>query len=283
VDSYPTEEHYGLVFVFLGDLPESERPPILLPENNHYDHDYSGPQWRFVTGSWSIKANYERCVENGVDPAHNEFVHPRHGFGGANDDYYVPEHTLNNHDWGNSWGVDYFGPPNTHEILQRNETTRKESGYLTVYSGYHGPNQIFTYIHITENNFLHQYIWETPIDEYNTKAFLINFSNFMDEDIADDEEILDMNLVIADDDVRVLEPLDPIKTPNSMTQELMMPSDKCIVAYRKDLKQWADKGWRIDSKKAAEANDEKTYAIPSPQRREQKGWIIDQVPLIYAD
>ena len=34
VDSYPTAEKYGWVWVFLGDLPESERPPIpdLLPE-----------------------------------------------------------------------------------------------------------------------------------------------------------------------------------------------------------------------------------------------------------
>ena len=29
VDSYPVEERYGLVFAFLGDLPEDERPGIL--------------------------------------------------------------------------------------------------------------------------------------------------------------------------------------------------------------------------------------------------------------
>ena len=28
VDSYPTVENYGIVFAFLGDLPEEERPPM---------------------------------------------------------------------------------------------------------------------------------------------------------------------------------------------------------------------------------------------------------------
>ena len=33
VDAYPTQERYGLVFVFLGDLPDAERPPIMaVPE-----------------------------------------------------------------------------------------------------------------------------------------------------------------------------------------------------------------------------------------------------------
>ena len=29
VDSYPVQEKYGLIFVFLGDLPAEERPPIM--------------------------------------------------------------------------------------------------------------------------------------------------------------------------------------------------------------------------------------------------------------
>jgi phenylpropionate dioxygenase-like ring-hydroxylating dioxygenase large terminal subunit len=29
VDAYPVQEKYGIVFAFLGDLPEAERPPAL--------------------------------------------------------------------------------------------------------------------------------------------------------------------------------------------------------------------------------------------------------------
>ena len=40
VDSYPTVEKYGIVFAFLGDLPENERPPMIeVPE-------WDQPGWR---------------------------------------------------------------------------------------------------------------------------------------------------------------------------------------------------------------------------------------------
>lgn len=282
VDSYPTQEQHGLIFAFLGDLPEHERPPLPLPENNHYDFDYTQPQWRQVSTSWKIKANYERCVENGVDPAHNEFVHPRHGFGGTNEQYHIPPFDLMDHNWGHGWKIDFYAPPSTHEALQRAEA-RTESGYMEAYSGFNGPNQIWTYIHISPTNFLHQYIWETPIDEFNTRAFLINFSNFMDSDIASDEELIEMNVIIADDDVGVLEALEPKRTPENMTQELMTPSDKAIVAYRKMLKSWDSKGWRIDSKSLNSVDDNKTYAIPCPRRRQDKGWVFDATPLLGND
>jgi len=37
VDSYPIQEKYGIVFAFLGDLPEEERPP--LREIEEYDKE----------------------------------------------------------------------------------------------------------------------------------------------------------------------------------------------------------------------------------------------------
>ena len=40
VDAYPTVEKYGIVFAFLGDLPESERPPIMEVE------EHGTPEWR---------------------------------------------------------------------------------------------------------------------------------------------------------------------------------------------------------------------------------------------
>ena len=40
VDAYPTVERYGLVFAFLGDLAEGERPPIM--EIREWDQ----PGWR---------------------------------------------------------------------------------------------------------------------------------------------------------------------------------------------------------------------------------------------
>ena len=89
VDSYPVQEKYGLVFAFLGDLPEQERP-TLMP-NDEYDDD----AWRASeTMVLPVNYYYERSIENGLDPAHNEFVHPTHGYAGENPSYKVPDRTF---------------------------------------------------------------------------------------------------------------------------------------------------------------------------------------------
>jgi phenylpropionate dioxygenase-like ring-hydroxylating dioxygenase large terminal subunit len=65
IDSYPAQEKYGIVFAFLGDLPEEERPPI-------YDvTEFGAHGWR-GTGIvvLDIDAYHERSMENGVDPPH---------------------------------------------------------------------------------------------------------------------------------------------------------------------------------------------------------------------
>ena len=73
VDSYPVQERYGIVFAFLGDLPESERPPL-------YDiEEYGTPEWKSQLYVLKLGAYYERSMENGLDPIHNEFVHPMQG------------------------------------------------------------------------------------------------------------------------------------------------------------------------------------------------------------
>ena len=74
VDSYPVVERYGIVFAFLGDLPEEERPPLFeIPE-------WDQPGWR-ASGlvTFDLHAYFERSIENGLDPSHNEFVHDLQG------------------------------------------------------------------------------------------------------------------------------------------------------------------------------------------------------------
>ena len=63
VDSYPIQEKYGIVFAFLGDLPEEERPPLW--EISEWGQD----GWRAGKPAVrEINCYYERSVENGLDP-----------------------------------------------------------------------------------------------------------------------------------------------------------------------------------------------------------------------
>jgi len=62
VDSYPVEEKYGIVFAFLGDLPQEKRPPLYEIE------EYEDEAWRATEIMiLEIDCFYERSIENGVD------------------------------------------------------------------------------------------------------------------------------------------------------------------------------------------------------------------------
>src|SRR3546814_16658967 len=59
IDSYPTKEIYGWIWVFLGDLPEDERPepPTLLPEYHQTD------AWRTTRMVIEAPVNWTKFAE----------------------------------------------------------------------------------------------------------------------------------------------------------------------------------------------------------------------------
>ncbi|MCK6371973.1 MAG: aromatic ring-hydroxylating dioxygenase subunit alpha, partial [Gammaproteobacteria bacterium] len=102
IDAYPTVERYGLVFAFLGDLPEAQRPPIMpIPE---YGPDGPREGWAATIQYFEWDIDYQRSIENGIDPAHNEFVHDTHGFSYQNEDtYQIAPLTIIESEWGNGF------------------------------------------------------------------------------------------------------------------------------------------------------------------------------------
>ena len=270
IDAYPVQERCGVIFAFLGDLPEGERPPLqAIPEEGQ-------DGWRYTVHTWDVACNYERGVENAMDPAHNEFVHPTHGFSGERDDYKTPDIELTRTDWGAGFMATFFSPGLPDPKMKH---LKPEIGTMRAGSGHHGPNAMWTYIHFTETSMLHQYLWETPLDDTHTRVFLINYRNHL-LDPALDAKIGERNMVVASQDVAVLEAIEPTITPNDMTHENMTVADKAIVAYREALKGWDAKGWRIDSQAVVRNKGRVAYAIPSPGRRQHKGWALDAVPLV---
>ena len=270
VDAYPVEERYGLVFAFLGDLPESERPPVMaVPE-------WGDAKWRPTLMDYAIKANYERSVENGLDPAHNEFVHDTHGFGGENEEYQVNDMRIESAAWGNGfWHT--FNAPKLPEGEMRK--LRDFEGDLEVGTGHHGPNMVWTYIHTTPVYWFHQYLFERPVDDGHIHLYLLCMRNCMLE-AKHDALINERNMYVARQDVVVIEDLHPVLTPDTNTKEFMVPADKVILMYREKLREWTAKGWRIDTEEVERSRSSVVFAIPGPARRAQKGWVLDSVPLI---
>jgi hypothetical protein len=94
-----------------------------------------------------------------------------------------------------------------------------------------------------------------------------------------DKVIADRCMVIAKQDIVILEQLDPVLTPATNSKELLVPADEPCIKYRKLLKVWKKKGWKIDSNAVNKHLGKKAFVIPSPDRNQQKGWVLDTVPL----
>ena len=273
VDSYPVEEKYGLVFAFLGDLPQEERP-TLMPIDE-YDDD----AWRTSEAMvLPVDYYYERSIENGLDPAHNEFVHPTHGYAGENPSYKVPDMAVKDLELGCYMGGEMDSSEYKEPTMQQ---VRDGAGRTHAGTGTHGPNSMYTWIDFTKDKAFHQYMWEAPIDGNRTRIFFVNLRNMM-LDPEMDERVMERNLVIAHQDIDVLGELDPIRTPVSNTKEILMPADKAVLRYREWMKQWEDKGWRIDQETLRAKRGDVAFAIPCPARRTSGNWVLDLVPLMPA-
>lgn len=273
IDSYPVEEKYGIVFAFLGDLPEAQRPPLYEIE------EYQQEDWRandlIVL---EVDYYYERSMENGFDPAHNEFVHPTHGFSGTKPDYRVRDFDVEELSHG-CWGTFVMDSSSYKDATM--QKIRASEGISVITSGAFGPNVLITHIHLTDQNWFHQYFFEAPIDENRTRIFFVNMRNCL---LAPefDERIRDRNLVIAKQDIECLTEVDPIRTPSNNAKEVLMPADRIIVRYREWLKKWDNKGWRIDVATLRAKQGDVAYSIPCPDRKTSGNWVLDPVPLLPA-
>ena len=100
VDAYPVQCRYGLIWVFLGDLPVDERPA--LP--NWLDAFEREPDkyWFMRYEKSQPGINWMRMMENSMDNSHLSFVHPM--FGGRIDPR-VSEMEITQTQWGAHTGL----------------------------------------------------------------------------------------------------------------------------------------------------------------------------------
>jgi phenylpropionate dioxygenase-like ring-hydroxylating dioxygenase large terminal subunit len=268
VDSYPVQERYGIVFVFLGDLPEAERPPLMaVPE-------WDQPGWRCTTSEFSLKANYRRVVENALDPAHAEYVHVV-GRRGQDPEYAVPAYDVQESEWGAGMEVRFRSQAGGFWKHFRDQSRETVAG-----TTFHGPSQFVTRIHIDKRMSVYQYAFDTPVDLFTTRSFLVSARNFFTPPLFDFVSER-QNRVIVEEDRRVIEHLEPAVPFENSTADFSVKADAIQLCYRRKLKEWEARGWRIDTASlAAVPPGTGLHVIPSPGRRELRGWQFPPVPLV---
>jgi hypothetical protein len=216
-----------------------------------------------------------------MDNAHNEFVHPTHGFSYEHEDSYrIAPLRLVETDWATGFYSEMYAPP-LAEGKMREVSGRNQAGDIRVGTGHQGPANLWTFINPTPSFHIYQYFYETPIDVGRTSLYFITLRNFLTEP-ENDGRMTSRNQYVTFQDRDVLLGLNPLTSPARPSREFFVPADSCVGRYRKLLERWESWGWRIDDEEVKRNERRVAYAIPCPGRRQHKGWVLDPVPLIPA-
>ena len=273
VDSYPVQEQFGLIFAFLGDLPEAERPPMMPVA------EWGNDGWSAIEQHWELAYPYVRAVENAMDVYHNDFVHPEFMIPDAHQGKRaVPLLEFNETEWDTTFTTRL--PSNDFDdsvipTLEGDTIAQVETGHI-------GVSSYFSHIQISAEHRLCLHFYATPIDSLHTRLFLLTTRNFLPGE-NHDQEMLRGNEHTVMQDVRVVGGIRPLTTPSSNVTELLIAEDQGVAKYRERVKAWTAKGWRIDVDALAADGGRSAFAVPSPARREPGNWVINPVPLVSSN
>lgn len=239
VETYPVQEKYGFIWIFMGDLPESDRPP--LPTFPQFDNPAREPSRSVYT----FNAHFTRTMENTLDVSHAPFMH-----GGSVGKSKTPENTviedydLEVTEWGLSATlgikINRINGP-MRFILKDDQDPWKQYIFAPPNVTYSGVN--FGKLKI-ESILAH-----IPVDENTTIVKSVNIRSFLNH-VPGVSTWLDRNTaqvgtrICMEDNVVVQTQL-PRLAPLDNSTELMVASDATLIAYRKLLKKFSEMGWLV--------------------------------------
>jgi phenylpropionate dioxygenase-like ring-hydroxylating dioxygenase large terminal subunit len=273
IDSYPTHEKYGWVWVFLGDLPEEERPPIpdLLPE-------FDDPErWRLIPYRAEARVNWQRFEENSLDTAHINFVHPTFGTRRAPRVTVVP---ITPTAYGGKVQRTRPAPKVEQKSGEMAKILNPDRGFTSVSLEFsligvcHRIQPVFQ-----EGMSIITFSVKVPVDPFHTRTFGLQARNFL-LDPAQDEERLAGIMKAVREDTDVVEAIRPVLPPASAAEEFLTETDGMEFQFRSKVREWAQKGWEIDVEQMLAEQPRRILVIPSPARRaDPTNWVHKTVPL----
>ncbi|MGW0808656.1 aromatic ring-hydroxylating dioxygenase subunit alpha [Nonomuraea sp. NPDC002799] len=267
VDAYPTVERYGLVWAYLGDLPEEQRPPM-----PHFpEHD--DPAFRAVYWETTVEANYERTMENVVDAAHTPFVHGT-SFGNP-DKPEIPDFEVTQSDWQAEADILLSPPPpkGLWSLLR----SGKRAEHVVVTNGWYLPNIVKLHVRLPFGDLI-LYDHNIPLSQGRTQVKIVGYRNFFTGKWAD-KNALQRISKIFEQDRPVVESQRPELLPFDLSAELHLRSDALQVAYRRRRQQLIDQGWWVggDDLVMGDVPRRQATVIPSPARRDNpelaRAWV----------
>lgn len=273
VDAYPAQDRYGWIWVFLGDLPVDERPPIpVLPHMDDTDN------WWKLTGEFKWNAHYARVMENAIDFAHAPFVHGA-SFGNP-DEPEIEEYEVNREELGATATITM--KPTPSKGLWSRLYGAKEPKPVVTTNGYWMPNITRLEVQLPMGTMI-LYDANVPVDDYTTVTKWIQLRSFFKGKWADRDARRRVEKIFLQDQ-KTVEAQRPELLPYDLGAELHVKSDNIQIAYRQMRNSYLDRGWGIDMHMIeSEYSRHQATVIPSPSRRENpefaNAWVMKEVPM----
>ncbi len=280
VDTYPAEERYGFVWVFLGDAAESERPPMPRLADLEETPEARLEGYRSVTGTFTWRANYDRVLENAVDIAHTPFVHAG-SFGNPEKpeiaDYDLERTVVDGHLVAVTATVG-LDPPAPRGIWAKVYRSEGERPPVRTTTGFYPPNVSMLIVRPPLGE-IRIYTANVPIDEHRTISKFCMLRNFFTGGWADRDSVK-RTLKIFGQDRATVESQRPELLPFDLSAELHVRSDAVQLAYRRWRQERLEEGLGLaiptDEESARHA-----AVIPSPARASDSemanAWVFPAV------
>jgi phenylpropionate dioxygenase-like ring-hydroxylating dioxygenase large terminal subunit len=288
VDTYPVVERYGYVFVFLGDLPEAERPPMPVLPLLEPTSDARATDNRIITGQFEWKANYERVLENGVDAAHAPFVHST-SFGNPDkpeiEDFDLQESVVGGHLTSAVYTV-HLEPPEPKGIWKLIAKKNAVRPPIETGNGLYFPNVTFLQVKLPLGT-MTLFTAVVPVDETHSISKWTMCRDFFTKPwqvalLRADKDSYKRTMKIFYEDQPTVEGQRPELIPVDLSSELQVKSDAVQLAYRRWRLEALNRGWGIDEHLVGlRARYQGARVIPSPARREHpelaNAWVLKEM------
>lgn len=219
VHSYPVEDRYGILWIWMGDSALANTDDIFYIDN------YDNPEWgRTRGGTIDIACNYLYITDNLLDPFHVAWVHVG-SFAGAGTEAQSPELDILEDGvlvW--RWMPNQPPPPYYADLLSFSGHCDRKQHYecrlpsiainksIFAPAGTGGPN-----VELPVNTFINiSYNFMTPVDENNSRYFWFQHRNSDPDNAALSERMFEgaKNAFLEDKDVLV-HVHDGMKNPRS--------------------------------------------------------------------
>ncbi|MEA5515053.1 aromatic ring-hydroxylating dioxygenase subunit alpha [Nodularia sp. UHCC 0506] len=227
IDNYPVQEKYGFIWLFYGDLPEAERPPLpTFPE-------YMVSTMRPVYDDSIDNANYARLMEANLDFTHVIAVHKK-SFGQRIPINKTIKYQVDKYDWGAVAQVNYESLGNSKSFLNfllggRPELKTKLTLYL--------PNVTLAEINVGRGSrFDIKFgilVAHLPIDENRTRVKRVLYRNILPLPWLDGF-FRKIDHKLAQEDTVVVSTLNSQAMPQ-ISEELHVAADALDITFRQFL------------------------------------------------